>query len=376
MKKKLFIVSFATFVSTTSLALIAANSNKTADLLNAEENELWYHYQAIEPTDSTHGSKEFWANCSTHNFSLTQPASDNIEEGVPFDTTVYFDELEMTDERYIPSISKQKSLGMLPVVKSGNITYGLYPQTRITDSSLISSLNAIKNTESNGWYLYEEEYYASVKATPAYSSMTFLDGTTITANKKYWFKCNPIQWKILYTGTNDYLLFSNVALDKQVYYNSTSTRTIGGKTIYPSNYQHSDVRTWLNNNFYNTAFSLNSSYVKTTAVNNSASQTDNENITYYCDNTNDKVFLLSYKELLNSSYGFGTSTSKNSARKRNNTDYSLARGAGPTSCLTRSPWGGHYNKIWYINGSNGSLNYGDATTSHNAVCPAIMLMKQ
>ena len=72
------------------------------------------------------------------------------------------------------------------------VTYGLYPQTNVDDPDLVSALDKLTNAESNGWYLYNNEYYAKVSATPYDSNYKFDNGTTIVSDTTYWFKCEPI----------------------------------------------------------------------------------------------------------------------------------------------------------------------------------------
>ena len=209
------------------------------------------------------------------------------------------------------------------------ITYGLYPQTNVNDSTLISSLNSLTTQEANGWYLYDGDYYAKVNATPYKSGYTFDNGTTITIGTTYWFKCEPIVWNILCNNNGEYYIVSSVLLDAHCYYNSDSNnRTIGGATIYPNNYKYSDIRTWLNEDFYNSAFALGNEHIQTTTVDNSASTTNNSSNSYACDNTVDKVFLPSYQDYKNSSYGFEAKEfSTSTSRYCKTTDWARARGA-------------------------------------------------
>ena len=69
---------------------------------------LWNHYAAVEPTEERHGSKEFWACCTHLEFVLSRPSEGIIQEGVPFDTTEYFDQLEENDKRYLPALDYSK----------------------------------------------------------------------------------------------------------------------------------------------------------------------------------------------------------------------------------------------------------------------------
>ncbi len=220
--------------------------------------------------------------------------------------------------------------GVIPTLSEDGktITYGLYPQKNVNDSTLVSALNALTTPESNGWYLYNDDYYTKVSAKPNSSSYKFDNGTTIVSGTTYWFKCEPITWNILSNNDGEYYILSSVLLDAHWYYNSISTnRTIDGKTIYPNNYEYSDIRTWLNNDFYNSAFALDNSYIQTTTVDNSASTTNWSTNYYACNNTQDKVFLPSYQDYINSSYGFSTSTGSTNTRYCKTTDWARARGA-------------------------------------------------
>ena len=211
---------------------------------------------------------------------------------------------------------------------SKQIIYGIYPQTHVSNTALLLSLNTLTTAESNGWYLYNNAYYAKLTAKPYESNYTFDDGTKIVSGTTYWFKCEPITWKMLESNNGEYKLLSTVLLDAHCYYSSKSDRTIDGKTIYPNNYKYSDIRSWLNKEFYNTAFSLDNSYIQTTKVDNSASTTASSTNSYACENTNDKVYLLSYQDYLNADYGFSTSYSTyDTARQCKTTDYARANGA-------------------------------------------------
>lgn len=199
---------------------------------------------------------------------------------------------------------------------TGWFSYGLYPQTHINDNSLISALNGLTSTDINGWYYYEGDFYASLNATPADSKCTFEDETTIVNGTKYWFKCEPIVWKILYRYTDSFWLGSTRVLDATIYCSTRDDRTIDGQTIHPTNYAYSNVREWLNTDFFTTAFSLQNRHIGTTVVDN---PDDFANDPY---NVNDKVFLLTATNR-NTYYGFLSQKDPT----RNATDWALARGA-------------------------------------------------
>ncbi len=199
------------------------------------------------------------------------------------------------------SDEEAETLGIMPAFDSASntVTYGLYPQTRVSDETLISSLNDLTEAESNGWYLYEGAYYANKIANPYSTSYAFSDGTKITKGTKYWFKCEPIEWNILSSSDGTCSLVSSALLDAHGFNSSSSSRTIDGKTIYSNNYEYSDIRSWLNGDFYNIAFALNDTNIQTVTVDNSAATTDSSTNGYACSDTEDKVYLLSYQDYRN-----------------------------------------------------------------------------
>lgn len=144
---------------------------------------------------------------------------------------------------------------------------------------------------------------------------------------------------------------------------------------YASNYKNSNVRTWLNGEFYNSAFLLGDSYIQTAEVDNSAASTTNDSPNEYaCENTYDKVYLLSYQDYKNSSYFADVA-----ARQCKMTDYARANGCySDTSssyknngcCWTRSPNLNHSHHASRVlkdgNIINDSVHY-----TYNGVRPAI-----
>ncbi|MCQ3035643.1 MAG: DUF6273 domain-containing protein [Bacilli bacterium] len=216
--------------------------------------------------------------------------------------------------------------------KLDTVVYGFYPQTHVSDESLVSALNSLtaSSINENGYYSYNENLYYPYVANPTehpYYSCKFEDGTLISRGNKYWFKVEPIEWKVL-DDNNEYFISSAKILDAHRHnesYDGTKLRTdYQGNTgeAYANNYKYSEVRSWLNTDFYNAAFSSDDTLIKTTEVDNSASTTFSDANKYACENTNDKVFLLSTKDLYNSSYGFDS----NDSRKCKPTDFALARG--------------------------------------------------
>ena len=231
--------------------------------------------------------------------------------------------------------------------------------------------------ESNGWYLYNAEYYAKVSATTFISYTEYDNGTTIVSGTTYWFKCEPIVWNVLSNNNGEYYILSSVLLDAHCYNKSSFSRTIDGEKVYANNYEYSDIHTWLNNDFYNSAFALGNSNIQTTTVDNSAVTTNSNSNPYVCNNTKDKVFLPSYKDYINSSYGFSTSTDSTNTRCCKTTDWARARGARCSSYLyngdywTRSPHSSYPSETWRVDNSGYLTFISLVDESYGSVRPAL-----
>ena len=374
----------ATFVNT---AFTAQIQDKTIDPINHDWNEPTYEWTSDY---SSCTATRVCKNNSTHIESETKNSECNI---ITPETMEIDGEATYIVNFTNPAFETQTQNGILPkdvyakkphLNSDGKtIKYGLYPQTNVNDSALVSTLNALTTPESNGWYLYNNAYYAKASATPDSSSYVFDNGTTIVSGTTYWCKCEPITWNVLSSSDGEYYIVSSVLLDVHCYYNSISPRTIGGKTIYPNNYEYSDIRTWLNNDFYNSAFALGNSYIQTTTVDNSAATTDSTSNILACDNTEDKVFLPSYQDYINSSYGFSTSTSSSSTRYCKTTDWARARGAGySTSSFylyngyywSRSPRSYDYSGVaWLVYYQGGLYGYGGVRGTNLSVRPGLSI---
>lgn len=223
--------------------------------------------------------------------------------------------------------------GVIPFLSEDckTITYGLYPQTIVINPDLISSLNSLTMPETNGWYLYNNEYYAKEIARPYLVDSAFNNGLEIEYGATYWFKCEPITWNVLYNNDKEYFVVSNVVLDAHCY-NEYYTGLIDGH--YANNYEYSEIRSWLNNDFYNSAFALGSINIQTTVVDNSVATAKSYSSPYACNNTQDKVYLPSYKDYTNPEYGFNVAEDIHGNRRCLATDWARARG------------------VWYDRGGN------------------------
>ena len=108
MKKNVLFAGVSLLALTFAAGAIVLTNSNNGFIARAQGDSYWYHYAQVTPTLTKHGSKEFWANCSTHSFELENPGvGEDIREGVAFDTTEYFDDLTDSDPRYLPPLSER-----------------------------------------------------------------------------------------------------------------------------------------------------------------------------------------------------------------------------------------------------------------------------
>ena len=266
---------------------------------------------------------------------------------------------------------------------NGNyVLFGSYPQTIKASGVTINT----SDVDGNGYYLGSDgERYLKFKATLSVDGYIFSDGSTITKDVEYYFKVEPIKWEILTESHNTITLLSNTIIDIQLYLGIVGTsRTENGKTIYNNNYKYSDIRSWLNKEFYKKAFSNDeNNIIEPVTVDNSATSTNSDSNIYACDDTEDKVWLLSYQDLLNADYGFGNIVNEDKARQKMMSDYSRASKTYSKddstlyngSWWTRSPNTSGSKNVWMCNYQGGGVNKNTWPKVTCGVVPAISISK-
>ena len=247
------------------------------------------------------------------------------------------------------------------------ITFGSYPQSEVikeSDSATYAKLEAAaKNWVSYRYYSGNDNYgsmqpgdwmkyaditlggekYRAVRFTQyrpygtkdSFSSDdSYQDDNGYYLNNIYYFKYEPLKWQVLDPKTG--LVLSKSIINSQAYsntiykngtdaYGKTAYWNNASYTKYANDYATSSIRKWLNEDFYNTAFtSAQKQNILPTTLDNSAYSTDYSK--YDSVSTTDNVFLLSYSEARNASYGFTDSTSSTETRKAMGTDYAKVQG--------------------------------------------------
>ena len=168
------------------------------------------------------------------------------------------------------------------------------------------------------------QYRPSWTCNPSSAGKTDQDDNGYTPNNIYYFKYEPLKWRVLDPSTGfvlcesivDSQAYNNTIYENGNYWNNTE------HTQYANDYATSSIRTWLNDNFYNTAFSSSQkASILTSELDNKAYDSK-----YDSETTYDKVFLLSYSEMQNTAYGFPANRNPSPARQAKGTDYAKCQG--------------------------------------------------
>ena len=264
-----------------------------------------------------------------------------------------------------------------------NIYFGYWPQTLERDETVIAKLNEMAGTpplprdkeNPYNWESHEGTTYMwqkiviyngtkylgvqmnDYRASGVYSLTSYIMKNGYFTFEVYWFKYEPIKWRILTTSGNSAYIMSDIALDSfsiqpnryQGFYNEKygvfRTDQNGNMDgTYANNWEYCFLRGWLNDTFYKEVFNdLQKEIIQTTHLDNTArSSNPNEYPKYYgygenagknkfadqCKDTDDKIFLLSLRDITTTAYGFNKDVlAEDPARNLQATDFAKLHGA-------------------------------------------------
>ena len=246
------------------------------------------------------------------------------------------------------------------LAKGSKIEFGSYPQSEVTDADEVAKLEA--DSENYLWVSYKyysgtgystdgkmepgdfmlyKDFYSGGEMFRAVTFSEYRPGTggglkgDVFSNQKdndyhpnnvYYFKYEPLTWRVL-DPDEGYIMCDNV-IDSQSYQNfviKKDDKLYNSKdfTNYVSDWETCSLRQWLNKTFYNTAFSREEKMlIGTTFLENNSPDG-----TWFGTDTGDKIFILSFDDVINSAYGFDSSKSEfDEARKLKGTAYSKCQG--------------------------------------------------
>ena len=281
-------------------------------------------------------------NRSTVNV-ITQPATNNeISIGVntsPTTVNAYF----VRDEEIGKKINQ---------IDNKHVTYGFYPQDRVTDNNLITELNnnALSCYLLNN-YLYKGVFYQEIDSI--------------------WYKMLPVSW--IKCNDSGYYLAEKVLYAEKFGNHHAAYDDGFGNMVYSNNYNESSIISKLALMGLD-MFSIDKSKVVTSTIDNSVNQhrAKNDYTKHVEDSAGVDLFLPSYKEITFIDYGF----KKQNDRACEYTGYSfdLTGSFADGACYwTRSPSRCGEDYVEVVDFTNGAIYQEMEITSKVGIRPAVYL---
>ena len=311
--------------------------------------------------------------------------------------TIYFGRYPQTEEKSDEITAKLNSMVGTPenpLNDSEWLDYGYYISNVKTEYMYYIDIDLNNDSQYDYRGVYFNQYRPRAVDQESADSTSSQDNNGYFINTVYWFKYEPIKWDVLNILEGKAIISSSMLLDAQqfMFANGVAGDTInshnGYDNRYLSAYDASDIRIWLNNNFYNDAFDVcDKKIINNTIVDNSydtigdieRNKLDASTINRDAllgTNTDDYVFLLSYEEV--STY-YKTSNS----RTIKTTDYCVSQGVDYYSnnksadWWTRTPSTSLYQACYTTRSGNqvdGTNNtYRKPVTMADGVKPAIII---
>ncbi len=230
-----------------------------------------------------------------------------------------------------------------------SISFGSYPQTEVKGSSLVAEIKEAEYDE-NGDALADGIKYRRISKDDTEFAGYFGD-----SHFRY-FKWEKINWRVLWNDGTTLFVMPDKGIDCKAY----------NDAIISITWEECTMRKWLNNDFYNMAFSRDEQKAIIT------SKVQNGPVPKYMsgngNNTEDKLYLLSIPELRNPAYGFWEEKmywehkkDKKLNRRMKPSDYAHARGAAictrkdTAALVTKASIG---NCSWWLRSRCSNTNYG------------------
>ena len=201
------------------------------------------------------------------------------------------------------------------------VNFGEYPISVVNDVTLIDKIatgifsgETLLDKKTN-WMVYNGTKYASLTENP-FNKTTFDDGRVLSGGSRNYYKIEPIRWIVAFENNDYYVLLSERIIDAVRFnLNRHNHRTESNDSIPANSWEYSYIRRWLNNDFLYDSFTPEEiASIVTCEIDNSKESSYFN--AYSMNNTRDKVFLPSHKEIYLTQHGCGKAT-----------DYAKAHGA-------------------------------------------------
>ena len=260
------------------------------------------------------------------------------------------------------------------------IEYGTYPQSRVEGTDDLNEAAEIATWKSYNYYYGNGVYYNGNMAANDFAefadfvlegvkyravrftqfrpyltgnitgeSFSYVDNNGYSLNTVYFFKYEPVQWIVLDPSTG--FVVSTKHIDSQAFSNylvKVGADMYGADEYFANDYSHSSIKPWLNDDFYNTAF------------------TDYQKSNINADNDLGGIYLLSTEEIEN-----------NTMPDYVGTDYAECQGLhnyGAIGCCRWTRTATAVSEFPYSASDSGVLFTGDsANYTCFGICPAMNL---
>ena len=317
-------------------------------------------------------------------------------------------EMDVSFEEYEPSYRIEQE-----VINGQTYTFvyfGKYPQTYVGDAM---------NTELEAWYesrpvaetytaykgysgstlnepvvynaynYIDGNTYCRVPEADLYNggAKTFNDGTTIVNGETYWFKVEPIQWRVLtenYTDTENttpvsYLL-SEYVLSGNTTFNPSTSNT--NHTHYSA--ETNALRPFLNEVFYSDAFTAEEQALIAQRTLTDADLDGTGSVGDIASTEPLNAFAPTYYDMIEADYGFNTSYGNQDPQRRASaTDFAMANYAYKTTSNYPDIHGLASSYYWTSSAAfasvhassvdtSGTVSYNTVLTEYAAVRPALL----
>ena len=368
------------------------------------------------PTPTTSGGVNTYTFAD---YTVTEYAQ-YIQNIQPNDTQVYELVVELNDTATSATINVSISFDFtdettytMSGTTKGFVNMGKYPQTYVgdtmnatleawyTNQPVAETYTAYKGRTTTSPYELNEpvvynayEYidgntYCQVPEADLYNSgaKTFNDGTTIVNGETYWFKVEPIQWRVLtenYTDTENttpvsYLL-SEYVLSGNTTFNPSTSNT--NHTHYSA--ETNALRPFLNEVFYADAFTTKEQALIAQRTLTDADLDGTGSVGDIASTEPLNAFAPTYYDMIEADYGFNTSYGNQDPQRRASaTDFAMANYAYKTTSNYPDIHGLASSYYWTSSAAfasvhassvdtSGTVSYNTVLTEYCAARPALL----